>query len=111
MVWSLADERFEENLAAARAYYDQHWTLCAPRTATALGRPIGQWLSNLHRPGALNGHPEWERALKEIDPDWNPRWPAGWQRHYAALRELLRDEGGRVEVLPGVTVHGMDIGR
>ncbi|WP_376607332.1 helicase associated domain-containing protein [Streptomyces sp. NPDC056291] len=30
MVWSVADERFQENLAAARVYYDQHWTLCAP---------------------------------------------------------------------------------
>lgn len=30
MVWSPADERFQENLAAARAYYEEHWTLCAP---------------------------------------------------------------------------------
>lgn len=30
MVWSMADERFQENLEAAKAYYDQHWTLCAP---------------------------------------------------------------------------------
>ncbi|MFB6986095.1 Helicase associated domain protein [Streptomyces sp. NPDC056304] len=111
MVWSLADERFQENLEAAKAYYDQHWTLCAPRTATALDRPIGQWLSNLRRPGALDGHPEWETALREIDPDWNPAWPADWQRHYAALRELVRDEEGQVEVLPGFTVHGMDVGK
>ncbi|MGW2572983.1 Helicase associated domain protein [Streptomyces sp. NPDC001537] len=111
MVWSVADERFQENLEAARAYYEDHWTLCAPRTATALDRPIGQWLSNLRRPGALAEHPEWETALTEIDPDWNPAWPADWQRHYAALRELLRDEGGQGDVLPGVTVHGMDIGR
>ncbi|MFE0674911.1 Helicase associated domain protein [Streptomyces sp. NPDC058867] len=111
MVWSVADERFQENLAAARAYYDRHWTLCAPRTATMLDRPIGQWLSNLRRPGALTDRPEWEAALKAVDPDWNPTWPAAWQRHYAALRELLHDEGGRTDVLPGVTVHGMDIGR
>ncbi|MER6678645.1 Helicase associated domain protein [Streptomyces sp. NPDC000983] len=111
MVWSVADERFQENLAAARAYYDRHWTLCAPRTATMLDRPVGQWLSNLRRPGALDGKPEWRAALESIDPDWNPAWPAAWQRHYAALRELVRDEDGRTEVLPGVTVHGMDIGR
>ncbi|WP_329392102.1 helicase associated domain-containing protein [Streptomyces sp. NBC_01716] len=42
MVWSVADERFQENLAAARAYDDQYWTLCAPRTATVLDRPVGQ---------------------------------------------------------------------
>ncbi|MFE4688101.1 helicase associated domain-containing protein [Streptomyces sp. NPDC056721] len=111
MVWSLADERFQENLEAAKAYYDQHWTLCAPRTATALDKPVGQWLSNLRRPGALDGHPEWESALREVDPDWNPAWPADWQRHYAALRELLRDEAGPTELQPGITVHGMDIGK
>ncbi|MDT0549960.1 MULTISPECIES: DEAD/DEAH box helicase [Streptomyces] len=111
MVWSVADERFQENLEAAKAYYDQHWTLCAPRTATMLDRPIGQWLSNLRRPGALDGHPDWKTALEAVDEDWNPEWPADWQRHYAALRELVADEEGRADVLPGVTVHGMDIGK
>jgi hypothetical protein len=111
MVWSLADERFQENLEAAKAYYDQHWTLCAPRSAVALSRPVGQWLSNLRRAGALDGHPEWATALKEVDEDWNPPWPADWQRHYAALRELVAEEEGQAEVLPGFTVHGMDIGK
>ncbi|MET8081182.1 Helicase associated domain protein [Streptomyces sp. NPDC005303] len=114
MVWSLADERFQENLEAAKAYYDQHWTLCAPRSATMLDKPVGQWLSNLRRPGALDGHPEWKTALEAVDKDWNPDWPPDWQRHYAALRELVADEegqAGQVEVLPGFTVHGMDIGK
>ncbi len=111
MVWSLADERFQENLEAARAYYEQHWTLCAPRPATMLDRPVGQWLSNLRRPGALDGHPEWKTALEAVDEDWNPAWPAEWQRHYAALRELVRDEEGQADVFPGLTVHGMDIGK
>lgn len=111
MVWSPADERFQENLEAAKAYYDQHWTLCAPRSATMLDRPVGQWLSNLRRPGALDGHPDWKTALEAVDEDWNPVWPAEWQRHYAALRELVRDEEGQAEVLPGFTVHGMDIGK
>ncbi|MDQ0757510.1 DEAD/DEAH box helicase [Streptomyces canus] len=114
MVWSVADERFQENLEAAKAYYDQHWTLCAPRSATMLGKPLGMWLANVRRPGTLEGHPEWKTALEAVDEDWNPEWPAEWQRHYAALRELVRDEEGQagaVEVLPGVTVHGMDIGK
>lgn len=111
MVWSPADERFQENLEAAKAYYEDHWTLCAPRSAVALGRPVGQWLSNLRRPGALEGRPEWETALREVDEDWNPGWPAEWQRHFAALRELLADEEGQDDVLPGFTVHGMDIGK
>ncbi|MEU3188384.1 hypothetical protein ABZ707_29950 [Streptomyces sp. NPDC006923] len=37
--------------------------------------------------------------------------PAEWQRHYAALRELVADEECEADVLPGVTVHGMDVGR
>ncbi|MBK3570970.1 Helicase associated domain protein [Streptomyces sp. MBT62] len=114
MVWSLADERFQENLEAAKAYYDQHWTLCAPRTASALDRPLGMWLANLRRPGALDDHPEWKTALETVDQDWNPAWPADWQRHYAALRELVRDEAGQAggpDILPGLTIHGMDIGK
>ncbi|WP_331731020.1 Helicase associated domain protein (plasmid) [Streptomyces sp. NBC_00016] len=110
MVWSPADERFQENLAAARVYYEQAFSLCAPRTATVLDRPLGMWLANLRRPGALDGHPEWAAALEAIDPDWNPAWPADWQRHYAAVRELLRDETG-TKLLPGVTVGGQDVGR
>ncbi|MFJ4429026.1 DEAD/DEAH box helicase [Streptomyces bobili] len=111
MVWSLADERFQENLEAAKAYYDQHWTLCAPRSAVALDRPVGQWLSNLRRAGALEGHPEWETALEAVDEDWNPEWPAEWQRHYAVVREILAEETILGYVEPGVTVHGMDIGK
>ncbi|MFF6794382.1 Helicase associated domain protein [Streptomyces filamentosus] len=111
MAWTAADGRFLENLAAARVYVAEHWTLCAPREATVLDRPVGQWLSNLRRPGALEGRPEWEEALAELDEDWNPSWPVVWQRHYAALRELVRDEEGPAVVEPGVTVHGMDIGR
>ncbi|MEV2235835.1 Helicase associated domain protein [Streptomyces phaeochromogenes] len=111
MVWSVADERFQENLAAARAYFEDHWTLCAPRDATALDRQVGQWLSNLRRPGALAEHPEWDAALTEIDPDWNPDWPTVWQRHFAAVREMLVEESVLANVEPGVTVHGMDVGR
>ncbi|MEU8620611.1 Helicase associated domain protein [Streptomyces sp. NPDC048623] len=111
MVWSVADERFQENLEAAKAYHAEHWTLCAPRTATALGRPIGQWLANLRRPGALDGHPEWRAALEAVDEDWNPAWPAQWQRHYAVVREMLAEETILGYIEPGVTVHGMDIGK
>ncbi|MEV7004210.1 helicase associated domain-containing protein, partial [Streptomyces sp. NPDC093982] len=111
MVWHVADAAFEENLEAAKAYHAQHWTLCAPRSATMLDRPLGMWLANLRRPGALDGHPEWKTALEAVDKDWNPSWPAEWQRHYAALRELVADEEGQADVFPGLTVHGMDIGK
>ncbi|MEV7111300.1 helicase associated domain-containing protein [Streptomyces anulatus] len=111
MVWSPADERFQENLEAAKAYYDQYWTLCAPRSAVALDRPVGQWLSNLRRPGALDGHPEWKTALEAVDEDWDPSWRPEWQRHYAVVREMLVEESILAYVEPGVTVHGMDIGK
>ncbi|MEU3430480.1 DEAD/DEAH box helicase [Streptomyces gardneri] len=111
MVWSVADERFQENLEAAKAYYADHWTLCAPRSATMLDRPVGQWLSNLRRPGALDDHPEWKTALEAVDKDWNPPWPPEWQRHYAVVREMLAEETILAYVEPGVTVHGMDIGK
>ncbi|MEU4066548.1 Helicase associated domain protein [Streptomyces wedmorensis] len=111
MVWSVADERFQENLAAAKAYYEEHWTLCAPRSAAMLDRPVGQWLANLRRPGALDGKPEWAAALEAVDADWNPAWPAQWQRHYAVVREMLAEETILAYVEPGVTVHGMDIGK
>ncbi|MFC9623895.1 helicase associated domain-containing protein [Streptomyces sp. NPDC056930] len=70
MVWSLADERFQGNLEAAKAYYEEHWTLRAPRCATMLDRSVGQWLSYLRRPGALAECPEWETALKAVDEDF-----------------------------------------
>lgn len=44
------------------------------------------------------GHPEQEATLAVIDP--------GRQRRCAAVRETLREVG----VLPGLTVHGMDVG-
>ncbi|MGW4809350.1 Helicase associated domain protein [Kitasatospora sp. NPDC004272] len=111
MVWDPLDAAWEENLAAAREYYRQHRTLAAPRTATALDKPVGQWLSNQRRPGALAERPERAEALAEIDPDWNPAWPMEWQRHYAAVAECVDGGAGLADLLPGVTIHGLDVGR
>lgn len=111
MVWDAADAAFQENLAAARAYHTQHHTLAAPRAASALGRPVGQWLSNLRRKGALDGRPERAEALAAIDPDWNPPWPVDWQRAYCAVRECLAGGATLTEILPGVTVGGQDVGK
>lgn len=93
-----------------RAYVERVGNARVPYGHREGATPLGQWLSNLRRPGALDGHPAWKTAPEAVDEGWNPQWPAEWQRHYAALRELVRDEGGRVEVLPGVTVHGTDVG-
>ncbi|WP_455681386.1 helicase associated domain-containing protein [Streptomyces lavendulae] len=118
IVWDTADAAFETNLAAARAYYRLHGTLAAPRGAAILDVQVGQWLTNVRRPGGLGQDPvRAERraaALAAVDPDWNPAvlgWTVDWQRHYAYLAQLL-DEGARLRaVTAGVTRHGEDIGR
>ncbi|MEU6688297.1 helicase associated domain-containing protein [Streptomyces sp. NPDC046832] len=58
--------------------------------------------------GTLNHR---KAALEAVDEHWNPAWPADWQRHYTALRELVREESDPTVVTPGITVPGMDIGR
>ncbi|MFD0403104.1 Helicase associated domain protein [Kitasatospora sp. NPDC127121] len=111
MVWDPLDAAWEENLAACRVYFEHHGTLAAPRTATALDKPVGQWLSNQRRPGVLDGRPDRVEALAGIDPDWNPDWPLDWQRHYAAVTECVQGGAQPADLLPGVTVHGLDVGR
>ncbi|MEU6315682.1 Helicase associated domain protein [Streptomyces sp. NPDC047014] len=118
IVWDTADAGFAENLAAARVYFGLHSTLAAPRHATALDRPLGQWLTNIRRPGGLGQDPvRAERRAAElaaIDPDWNPGalgWTVDWQRHYAYLRQLLADGALLPAITPGVTLHGEDVGR
>lgn len=116
MVWSVGDATFWKNLSAARAYYAAHSTLACPQATVWDGVPVGRWLSNLRRPEGLGTDPvrakERRQALEAIDPEWNPAgWSVDWQRHYAATRELLGEEQGRIEqLLPGVTVNGIDAG-
>ncbi len=83
IVWDTAHAAFAENLAAARAYFERHGTLAAPRHATALDKAVGQWLTNVRRPGGLGK-----------DPD-------------RAGRRAEKLAG----VVPGVTLHGEDGGR
>ncbi|MFF5900208.1 Helicase associated domain protein [Streptomyces argenteolus] len=114
MVWSVADAGFWRNLTAARTYFSVHGTLAAPKDAVVDGVAIGQWLANLRKAGGLGKDQERaaERraALEGIDPEWNPGWSVEWQRHYATARTLLAEEHGLTEILPGVTVHGCDVG-
>ncbi|MFF9691070.1 Helicase associated domain protein [Streptomyces sp. NPDC014623] len=114
MVWSVADAGFWKNLTAARAYHATHGSLAAPKDAVVQGVAVGQWLANLRKAGGLGKDEEraGERraALEAIDPEWNPGWSVEWQRHYATARALLTEEAGLTEVLPGVVVHGCDVG-
>ncbi|WP_326594068.1 DEAD/DEAH box helicase [Streptomyces sp. NBC_01294] len=118
IVWDTADAGFEANLGAARAYHQLHGTLAAPRGASILDIAIGQWLTNVRRPGGLGKDPvrvqRRAAALAAIDPDWNPQtlgWTVDWQRHYAYLAQLLAGGARLADVVPGVTLHGEDVGR
>ncbi|WP_121751227.1 DEAD/DEAH box helicase [Streptomyces sp. E2N166] len=115
IVWEPADEAWEENLGAARAYFEAYGTLAAPVTAAILDRPVGQWLANARKKGGLGKDPVRARRRAEllagIDPDWRPDWPVDWQRHYAALKTLTAEDGRLGPVEPGTVVHGMDVGR
>jgi hypothetical protein len=115
IVWEPGDEAWEENLGAARAYFDAYSTLAAPVTAAIEDRPVGQWLANARKKGGLGKDPQRaaRRAelLAAIDPDWNPQWPVDWQRHYAALTQLVQAGTGWTEVEPGTGLYGLDVGR
>ncbi|MEU6867941.1 Helicase associated domain protein [Streptomyces sp. NPDC046876] len=118
IVWDTADAAFETNLAAARAYFERHGTLAAPRGAAILDVQVGQWLTNVRRPGGLGKDPVRAKrraaALDAIDPDWNPAmlgWTVDWQRHYTYLAQLLHEGARLTAITPGVTRHGEDIGR
>ncbi|MEU9777817.1 helicase associated domain-containing protein [Streptomyces sp. NPDC047968] len=118
IVWDPADAAWEENLGAARAYFQTYATLAAPVSAAILGKPVGQWLANARKQGGLGKDPERARRraalLTEIDPDWNPREYGGtvdWQRHYAALKTLAAPGSVVGYVEPGAMVHGIDLSR
>ncbi|EST27843.1 hypothetical protein N566_23200, partial [Streptomycetaceae bacterium MP113-05] len=109
MVWDVADARFQHGLIAARAYFEEYGTLCAPRDAVMDGFAVGQWLENL-RKGVMAVTEERDRALREIDEHWKPEWAVSWQRRYATLAYLLHGEDGTPNVPPGVRVNGIDVG-
>ncbi|MGW5284511.1 Helicase associated domain protein [Streptomyces collinus] len=120
MVWDPTDAAWEENLSAARAYYAETGTLAAPVTATALDKPVGQWLANCRKKNGLGKNQAVARRraaqLAAIDPDWNPGapglgWTVDWQRQYAAVAGLVAAGARLEEIVPGVTADGVDVGR
>ncbi|MEU6556278.1 helicase associated domain-containing protein [Streptomyces sp. NPDC046915] len=113
-MWDPTDAAWEENLAAARAYYAETGTLAAPVTATALDKPVGQWLANCRKKGGLGKDTTTAarraQQLAAIDEDWRPGWPVDWQRTYAAVARLLATGAELDDIVPGVTAGGTDIG-
>ncbi|WP_127469685.1 DEAD/DEAH box helicase [Streptomyces sp. B27] len=115
IVWDPEDAAWEENLGAARAYFEAYGTLAAPVSAMMMDRPVGQWLANCRKRGGLGKDPvraaRRAAALAAIDPVWNPGWPVDWQRHYAALKGAVAPGSVVGYVEPGAMVNGLDVGR
>ncbi|TDC04968.1 helicase, partial [Streptomyces sp. 8K308] len=114
MVWDERELAWEETLDVLRAYHQEYGTLAAPRSATILDRPVGMLLANLRRPGGLGkdtARAERRREqLAAIDEHWNPTWPIEWQRNYARVQQCVDGGADPNDILPGVTVAGVDVG-
>ncbi|MEV8529832.1 hypothetical protein AB0451_38010, partial [Streptomyces sp. NPDC052000] len=80
-----------------------------PPPATALDKPVGQWLTNCRRPDGLGKDPKRAKVRAEqlaaVDPEWNPAqlgWTVDWQRHHVGL-QALQNAGAHVAgIVPGV---------
>lgn len=132
MVWSHFDAGFEEGLAAAAAWADEHEVgLAAPVDAVVGEYPVGRWLKNQRaaprRAAELErcrakGLPEPEggtaplpderrHALEDIDPGWCPTWSIDWQRAFR-LAWLHTKAGGTLPDKAGVAIaEGEDLGK
>ncbi|MGV9252088.1 Helicase associated domain protein [Streptomyces sp. NPDC003697] len=130
MVWSHYDVAWEEGLAAARGWAQEHGHLLAPADATYAGYRVGLFLKNARaaaRRAVVNeqrraeGLPvqsaagvlcqERREQLEDIDPSWCPAWPVEWQRCFHLVRQHLQG-GGELPSEPGVVVcQGEDLGR
>ncbi|MGW2080587.1 Helicase associated domain protein [Streptomyces sp. NPDC001939] len=130
MVWNAHDNAFDEGLAVARAWAEEHGHLLAPVSAVGEGGfPVGVWLKNqragarqaaeaaaAHEQGQAVPAGGWglsesrQDALDEIDPGWCPAWDTGWQRCYR-LAKIHNDAGGMLPRQAGVlVVQGEDLG-
>jgi superfamily II DNA or RNA helicase len=130
MVWSHFDVAWEEGLAAARGWAEEHGHLLAPLDATFQGYKVGIWLKNARAAArkaqeieqrCAEGLPVESSAgalsearreqLEEIDASWCPSWPVTWQRCFRLVRMHL-DAGEALPTEAGDVVRqGEDLGR
>ncbi|MFI9778578.1 Helicase associated domain protein [Streptomyces sp. NPDC051956] len=130
MVWNAHDNAFDEGLAMARAWAEEHGHLLAPVGAVGEGGfPVGVWLKNqraaarqaveaalAHEQGQVVPAGGWGLsesrldALDGIDPGWCPAWDTGWQRCFRLAKNHI-DAAGTLPHGPGVlVVQGEDLG-
>jgi superfamily II DNA or RNA helicase len=130
MIWSHYGVAWEEGLAAARGWAEEHGHLLAPLDATYKGYRVGIWLKNQRAAARKAQEIEQRRAgglpvesaagalsderreqLEDIDPSWCPAWPVEWQRCFHLVRRHL-EASGELPAEPGTVVHqGEDLGR
>lgn len=134
MVWSHYDVAWEDGLAAARGWAQEHGHLAAPADATHAGYRVGLFLKNaraaarravVHEQQRAEGLPvesaagalsqERREQLDDIDPAWCPTWPIDWQRAFHLTRQHLQ-AGGTLPTQPAtqpgtVVRQGEDLGR
>ncbi|WP_333778994.1 DEAD/DEAH box helicase [Streptomyces sp. IBSBF 3136] len=131
MVWSHYDVAWEEGLAAARGWAQEHGHLAAPADATHAGYRVGLYLKNARAAARRAVVEEQRRAegmpvqsaagvlsqerreqLDDIDPAWCPAWPIDWQRCFHLVRQHLAETGGALPTESGDVVRqGEDLGR
>ncbi|WSN72124.1 helicase associated domain-containing protein [Streptomyces sp. NBC_01361] len=131
MVWNVHESAFDEGLAHARAWAQEHGHLLPPVNAVSEGGfPIGVWLKNQRAAArtareAVAGHEQGKAvppgawglsesrhdALDAVDPSWCPvSWDTGWQRCYRLAKNHI-DAGGTLPRQPGaLVVQGEDLG-
>jgi superfamily II DNA or RNA helicase len=81
MPWAHPKDSTETFLGIAQAYAREHGHLLPQPTQSYQGRPLGEWLAEQRRQADDGTLPApYQRALKDIDPWWNPAWSEEWQR-------------------------------
>lgn len=111
MVWNVDQARFDENLAAARAYRDEHGHLEVPKIyVDANGRRLGAWIA-AQRTERNRGRLAADRVatLEGLGIDWAPQHTA-WQRGYERLVAYHQQHGTADVPTPYTTDDGYKLG-
>ncbi|MEU9608506.1 Helicase associated domain protein [Streptomyces sp. NPDC048057] len=91
MIWPHPPHSIEHKLQIARDYKDRHGHLAPHREETFGGIRLGRWIADRRREANKRTLPYgYQRALNEIYPWWNTRWPKHWHHTYAQVLTAAR---------------------